>query len=640
MPELRLIVSVGKAAEPAAAALTELRPGSVVRAPSLATAWVTLANAPAGIGYIVLESQHLSTNEMLTGVAEATRSRPEQVVGVLSGATPSALLRRVQSIPSVPQVAPPGAEQVFVDALGVRFETARSVEVRRGMPNAATAAEDLLFRRSELLLLAAHSNGFDIDGIGPSLCALNARESTAATGVMPCFNGAPCSRRRSGHHPRSVASVTARRVIAATCWGVSKELAYDFEHTAGAALIHNPLIESLLTTMRVVHFDAADIATLYYLANDGYSFGAIASRWNAFRLWRGYHAEMVCFGDPETCLSPGIDEMPVGFGGSMVIHGSQARRRDVKIRSAAPVERVVVVGSRRDGILSSVVMPDGVVYATLEKDVNSASLALSEEDQNPLLCSPSELFTELEQVGDYLSADGQPSRLVSSYTKLRQAVASWPLASVTRGAFVAQETLVHTWGVLKERLDAFADAAVDSYLSTVHQHIGLHTLRYWERVYVDRPGLMVTRDCSFCGGTLDERVLVHRACNRQRLLGHCRSCGPSYDVPSHGRVSLELPEHAQSGSVVGASFRLQGSKLPRVPARAVFVLQQLHEGSGSDSDVAGGDVTYDTPHDAHCELRIPDQIAPGVYHLAAMVTMGAALHFFRRPIRVALHVAA
>lgn len=98
-------------------------------------------------------------------------------------------------------------------------------------------------------------------------------------------------------------TLSARRAIVLTCWGMRVgAFPYASTWTLGLRLQRMPELQAMITTLRATIVDQLDLALGYFLANRGWSFGAVCAALNRLRVSREQQAEYLCFGDSRSYL--------------------------------------------------------------------------------------------------------------------------------------------------------------------------------------------------------------------------------------------------------------------------------------------------------------------------------------------------
>jgi hypothetical protein len=649
------VIAVGAAAEAAAAHLCRLRSFAHASAARLDDLPPLLAGR-AGTVLVVLDAADVEPVDLMRLAHQAATGAPEASLGVVFGQGEAGLLEAARRFSPAPSVAPPSGRQVLFSSLGPGFSVRGArLEQPQGEPASIHAG---LLEPAEALYLLGHSNGAHMSLGGALLC----RRSTAPVGpgdldVYSCFHGDPCEwAATTGEIETAADSLRGRRLIFPTCFGVATtDHPFARHATLGEGLLRYTPAEALLTAVSVVTIQRPDLAMLYYLANAGLPFGAVANRLNQHRLRYGKKAEFLCFGDPETRLSPGLVPAAAVVEGDRVaifVRGDAAGAAAAAgglldlvaalPASALPPSPVLIAEVGEGQEVTAALDLDGTLYATVP--AGAPSPLRFRLISRPELADPGEsarrILADLSFFDCYLpalAAAGDPevvSALADALLELEDLLNRWPLTMIVAGECIPARRLAETWEALVERLERLMEAALSLYAGVMTSDFRLQP-GSWSSYY---PWTLSETDegsCAYCGQPT-RRIVVRAALGpATREFGYCLACGPVYDGdPGLGRF-LAAPDRCAAGSSLELSLEVTNPYAVPLTAAAVPVLKHFARGRSRDGELAAAEVAPGGSARLDLRVEVPADFRPGTHHLSAALMIGGKLNFYRRLIQIA-----
>ena len=625
----------------AAAIVADKRGGSIVRLGSLEQARDWIDHEGEGLVYLIGECSGWHAGSLLL-IARAAAERGI-VLGLIVGFGEEAVRAAARRLPATARVGDGAMAQPFFDGADIPAGRggARSLPIGHGDFDADTVAR--LYRMPfEVAYISAHGNGLDFGLPGLSACRQGqyiARDDA----LFPCYFGEACGR---GDGSRVLADeIGARRVVLASCWGYYLRGDFDPLASTGRGMIENGRLESLLTTIRVVDFDAVELNLLYYLVNDGRSWGEIARDINRLRAARGREADFLCFGDAESRLSRTILDLtatPGPTGEFTVAIDPLDGPIDLAVRTGLDQADFVLVRCE-DAAVSGAIFSRDLLFLTVRPHAAGAAIRIGLEPRHFLVVPPEELAGLRRDVAEMavlaegaVRRHGETGRDLAQATEAARAIlAEWPLRFIPPGSCLAAATVEGIGRALGEALDQVAIAAVDLHDALVIPHGLNHARHFW----MERSPLigetMLAEGCPYCG----EPVVARRfalpglaSLDRQAL--YCHGCGPIADGPVPPGGGLHAPDAVACSSTIAVTIPIDNpSVLPRL-AHVRLALESIDR----RRSVLGPRTAILCPPQARVDLRlaldIPAEWTAGIHYLGGIVAMGARTISFRRGLRV------
>ncbi|WP_265257849.1 hypothetical protein [Verminephrobacter aporrectodeae] len=155
---------------------------------------------------------------------------------------------------------------------------------------------------TEFLAITGHSNGVDMGAGSAVLCPRDSTILSNATRVLPCFNGAPCSRKNSHNDLCQASSVRCSVALLYTCWGaVLQRHIYDIRGSLLFNLVKSPSLSVVITTYASILMDSGASVTFAQRYGQRVPIGQAVQQVNAehFRSFHDVAHALLLFGDPE-----------------------------------------------------------------------------------------------------------------------------------------------------------------------------------------------------------------------------------------------------------------------------------------------------------------------------------------------------
>ena len=512
----------------------------------------------------------------------------------------------------------------------------------------------LLTQRTELIYLLGHSNGLD-EGIGDIV--LCRKDSCPAEpddlAVLPCFHGGPCPRTAPGGvHRMCPGEIGAQRVINLTCWGIpiaGKPFAPRF--SVGEGLLLSAGVEALITTIRVTDFYDSELLLMYYLCNAGFPFGAVANKVNQYRMKTNRLAEILCFGDPLSQLSPIVHH----------VAGEKREDRAWAVRLPRSLDKATDFGAylpEMDAIhnplildltpdaslMAAVLDPPDTLYFTVLRDSDAAEFKFKLIHRDTVTQIPQEHLRLLQDLDFFAISfprlirsplERKPIRAVSKLLEeIKARLRSWPLAHMGIGSKVHIESLAELYFAPTKLLALLIDKLLDFYGKFMSKYTGLHS-KYWHADYQFSHLEANIARCPYCGCFIDEIVFEKIIRKESRRLGNCDGCGLVYDGRSELPRWVKISDNPIVGSALAISLKVKNPYSLTVPAGVVAVLENGSSEQKCISRIGPEMIGTDEGSEAEFLLKIPGAPHKGVYYLSVAILVGAKINFLRRPIEVA-----
>jgi hypothetical protein len=505
---------------------------------------------------------------------------------------------------------------------------------------------------SELCYVVGHGNAMHICLDGVVLCRRSAVAVEAdELGVYPCFHGEACHfGRNRGDREMSADAVRARRVVSLACFGATaSNVPFTGKYSVGEGLLQHAHTLATITTFRAATVTSADLALLYYLVNAGLAFGVIVNRANAFRTGRGEHAELLCFGDPETRMAAMLDEVDCRREGSLLTLDpgeSNGVSRDlvgVLPPGALPAHPVLVDQSAGD-VLTAVLDPAGAVYATIPADWRAQPLRFKVMDRGELMDIAGTARTLAEDLGfldTYLplleEVNGRSDELtetVAATHRLREQLRAWPLAELPLYLRVEERHIAALWREVRRLVHSVGSRFVAHYRELMARDHRTYPAA-WDSRVVTIGVTSGTVHCSYCGESVDEFRTQARLGPWRRTWGLCRaSCAYVYDGdPELGRW-IDAPAVWEAGAMHTIGIPTRNPYGIPLEARVIGVLKHFERGRNQVAVGAPMEIAPRAPARALLELQVPEDFRTGTYHFAASLMIGTRVNFFRRQVPV------
>lgn len=548
-------------------------------------------------------------------------------------------------------VAAPGrcdGVQLLADALKSGVPGARLTDLAAvASPERPMAA--WLALPAELLFIVGHGNGLDM-GLGPlSLCRRGVFIAGDQVNVFPCFHGAPCGRPGQAHMDAD--RIMARRVIAASCWGVYPPGGdFDPEASVGHGLLAGATAEVLLTSVRVTIFRGPDLALMYYLVNLGKSFGAVANAVNRYRLAAGLEADLMSFGDPASSIAASVVERRAVWRagvGRLPLRGGAAGDFHVPVPAdIAARGRFVIVDGEAARFVSGAFDLHGAIFLTRPRSAAGHDGAI-ELRIVPALLLTTEECRRMKDATAALSAllDGGRAALGPDHRELLDAsaawkalaelLAGWPLAHVPPGACVTRATLDRVFAGLNQGLTDFAQSWLRLFLSLVPARGIFHARNFWLDQAVFHSERRRARNCGYCDGIVGEASFTLRGPSALlRTLSHCQTCGPICDGDPVIGAMLAGPRTADAGTTVRFHVPVNNVYGCPLPVAVALVIERYDRKQSVQGECVS--ITLD-PHEratVAMSIAIPADWPSGVCYAGAAIVFAGEINYLKRGIGV------
>jgi len=651
--ESRWTVAIGSTSAEAAAIVRERRRTGFVQVATLADAVGLIEEGLDGVAFLVVDADHAPTAELSALARAASASSHGVAVGLLRARGLELLRQAAERLTEEPAVAPArGTQRVFLGAdQPLSLRGARIAEPpSAGGDSDRTVAE--LQAPSELCYLVGHGNAMHICLDGVVLCRRSAVAVEAdELGVYPCFHGEACHfGRNRGDREMSVDDMRTRRIVSLACFGaIASNVPFTGKYSVGEGLLQHPETLATITTFRAATVTSADLALLYYLVNCGLAFGVTVNRANVFRTGRGEHAELLCFGDPETRMAEALDEVRCWREGSLLMldpgesNGASRDLVGILPRGALPAHPILVDQSAGD-VLNAVLDPAGAVYATIPKDWRAQPLRFRVMDRGELMDIGGTAHALAEDLGfldTYLplleEVNGSSDALmetVKATHRLREQLRAWPLAELPLYLRVEDRQIAALWREVRRLVDNVGSRFAAYYRDLMSRDHRTY-LTAWDSRVVTIGATSGVVHCAYCGQSVDEFQTQARLGQWRRTWGLCRaSCAYVYDGdPELGRW-IEAPAVWEAGGEHTIAIATRNPYGIPLEVRVIGVLKHFERGRNQIAIGAPMEIAARTPARVLLQLQVPEDVLTGTYHFAACLVIGTRVNFFRLQVPV------
>jgi hypothetical protein len=492
------------------------------------------------------------------------------------------------------------------------LEAAADVRVANGdrwvFGQALSAADSvsLLQEPAEFLAITGHSNGIDMGVGGGVLCPRDGAALSDADRVLPCFNGAGCSRRNARNELCAVSSVRCEVAMLYTCWGaVLNRHVYDFRSSLLFDLVKSPAVGAVVTTYASTLMDASASVEMAEQYARRVRLGVAVQSVNAghYRRYRDVPHALVLFGDPD---QRSAHERPL---------------LDSALRQAAPIARVLL--HRRAEPIE--IDQDGG-----RQCAHVAAIAGRISAINHLRAVVSgHRALQLEAIGPALArVSAGLDRIWLWNTRYLLRVQQFGATGMgSAGAYIGELQRVH-------------DGLFDFFGSMVSQLGGLLHLQT-DGMFLDdsRSRWLLDSTCPYCGSR-SLRVTQRMAGDDRvvRQLHKCDNCAVVQDSDA-SIADASFDTHDTWPRSTGGAFRLRAhfnAEMLRQPFLAGVVMEPFHKRQQlpplrvfKTGTLEPGDGMLDVAFDA---LPLPEGTVRGSYFLNALFLIGERHAFMRRAI--------
>lgn len=639
-----LVASRHDAAQQAAELILHARGGSMVVAGRLhdVSTLLTPEGGPIVICTTFADADVASLIDLAAFTATAT---PERPVGFVAGSSSDELLavarRLTQTRPSA------GSRQVLalsedlpIDLRGARFDTL-----------AFANAEARLTAECDLLYLIGHGNAMHMTAGGTVLCQ-RAPAAADELGVYPCFHGDDCHfGANRGEVQLSLDRLRARRIVSVGCYAAGfLDQPFAYQHSVAAALARNPILESMIATLRAATITPADVSLLYYLCNRGLPMGAIANRVNRFRLSLGLAAEFLCFGDPETSIGATIEPVQIEqHDDEWIINAPATRGTARDLMAALPVQCLprdpILLDSTAGDLHNGMLDPDGQLYVTIPADWKGAPIRLRAAARESMIDrggAAAKLMNDLQFLELYVNlieeSNGTSEELSSTLQAklhLQELLRTWPLSDYPLHTLVRQRAVEELWRELRCRVDTLGDRFLHLYKALMSRDQRTHPTP-WESRFSTEESLPRSVECGYCGHPIDEFRMRARFGTHERWWGLCRPCcAYVYDGDPHVGRWLETPPLFVAGQPASIGFRITNPYGIALDAHVLAVIKHFDRNKSAFSTATR--ITLQPKEQRLVEtalVTIPTTYRSGMYHAAGVTMIGGQINFYRTHVAV------
>lgn len=529
----------------------------------------------------------------------------------------------------------PGEGQLIFDGLRCGVGVAGARTLRSGDPGVAEA----LGLATDCLYFVGHSTGNHMDVAGRVLSRCHVLDPATAERGWTCAHGDPCVFDGVLFDP---ARLSARRIVALTCWGIRLDHLYDDASSVGRAILDNPTVRSYVTSVRVIRVSKSELELAYFLVNAGLCSGDVANELNRFRLRDGKLAEYVCLGNPEqagearvvdgtaTALEPGVLELRFDGGAAgdyrFALPIDEAPERVVLVEQGRFPEAMVLHGSQL--FVSYVEPPPAVVRVRI---VDWSGLVFDHG-------LPAALLAELPATAFFAHAPGidaaTRAQVAERSASLRELLSAWPFFGLLPSAAVPAAAVELHRRRLEGLLGGLATSILEGYRQlTRGGGIGGAVVSgsVWARLGSVRRYTHATCHCGHAVVRFHHEGLLGPV----RVVSYCDRCGLVHDGDPELAEGLVAPPVGVLGGTLSLSVQVRNPHATRCTARAVALLQAPRV---ADS-VEGPPVQVVLPprHEGPVTLQLtldaPFTI-PATYVLGACVVVGAHFVFLRSHVQL------
>ncbi len=599
--------------------------------PEDAVVIVSTTMGAADCGGIILAESRRAEPSSLGFVVNPEASFVEDWLRRLCGPTPS---------PAT------GVSAAFVDEafIGMGISAVEDVRAGRASPQRAAA------RAQEPLgcaLFYGHSNGQCHGAGGVAICQRDRHAPRPAEDrQLPCFGGAPCRFEKGDTYVRiSADTLRAELVIDFTCFGyVLGDHALLAGDGVGLAILQNPHLRALVTSLRAFAPNRHDYALATYLAHDGLELGRLAGVLNRARVREvDGTVEFICLGDPRATLRPSVLDVGELEGSHVTLsRPDDSGRGSCDLGGwAKPASGEIML---YHGASSAAWAPDGRVYVTLPTGRPSASLRRAPTESARAALSFEPLIPQLDFLEHYLAEIGEDP-LASSNPTVAQAIADAESTRrrLRRKALTFDPSVIRDGSVCDGKALAELREHRAKELDTLSkQLLALHRHTLTARSLLFVAGVDTLRAagpwtsgpaCSYCGAATSSMQKHLPGSAFARTVAFCDRCGRLFEGAGFARV-IEVETKGARSKVrieVVNGFPFE------VPVRGVVALQTF---DGRGDEVVGLESTVLAPKQTRelaTELRIPDEVPPGMHRIKAAITVGPQVELLVRNWLVRAH---
>lgn len=642
-----LVLALGMNTHASAALLAEIRHGTSQICENAAQAIPLIASARQPV-VVIMDAAAWTPEDILTLNRAAAKNPALIELGFILADGEHQLMLAVRRLARTGVPGKSTGPQLLADAMKSRLPGRKLIDLAE-MATAEQPMAAWLSQAAELLFIVGHGNGLDI-GLGPlSLCRRHSFETSDASRLFPCFQGASCC--RPGQQHMEADTVKARRIIAATCWGIYPPGGnFHPEASAGFGLLAGGWVEAILTSVRVTIFRAPDLALMYYFVNSGISFGRVAILINRYRLAAGLEADLACFGDATSTIEASVVNVQASWHGrSCRLHLDLSDAGDFCLAvpsTSACLGRYIIIDGEDAASVSCVYdLHETIFLTTKPSEIRRDSaleltvvptLLLSDEEHLRMKRAMAALAPLLDGGRAALGPDhAELNDTRDKWKAVTELLTNWPLADLAPGTGVSRTTLHRTLSTLQHGFSALAQAWIQLFQCLVPTVGIYHARGFWLGQAVFQSEKRRVRRCSYCKGIIDEATFALSDLSHSlRSLSHCQLCGPVCDGNAEIAASLEGPEAIEAGLTLSFTVAVANPYDCPLPVAAALMVERFDRKHSLVGERAAGMLEAGENASLMLSVAIPCDWPAGICYVGVAVSLAGEVTYLRRGIAV------